>query len=456
MMLNVLQKRKYRIGGYRPGQKPENTKYHQQARFQQEQLPPKVDLRQHMSEVEEQVGNSCVANAFVGAYEYLAKRELGESGNVSRLFVYYNARAREGCEHEDGGAQMCRAIESLIEHGACSEELWSNDTLLVCERPDENAYEHAANFKIAEAECIETDLNLWRHTLAEGYPIAFALNTFESFDDATSNRGRVSIPKRADNVRETHGWHAMLCVGYSDKDRMFIVRNSWGAAWGDKGYCYIPYDYVMHLDYNGHDSWIIKAVNDLDFSADVWEEGNSVFAHEGALLLYDFYVSTSEPEGFVEELDALCQNYIETEEDYYFDYEEEEDGDNYIVRITNFDLTIDNPDEFLAELDTLCENYALDENYDYYIDSPASAEEDYSEEEEAEAEDSEEEESEAETEYSDSDEEESEAETEYSDSDEEESEAEDSDEEEAEAETEYSDSDEEESEAEDSDEEYED
>ncbi len=70
-----------------------------------------------MSEVEEQVGNSFVANAFIGAYDYLAKRELGEAGNVSRLFFYYNARAREGCEHEDGGVQMYRAIESPIEHG---------------------------------------------------------------------------------------------------------------------------------------------------------------------------------------------------------------------------------------------------------------------------------------------------------------------------------------------------
>ncbi len=24
----------------------------------------------------------------------------------------------------------------------------------------------------------------------------------------------------------------------------FIVRNSWGPGWGDKGYCYMPYDYL--------------------------------------------------------------------------------------------------------------------------------------------------------------------------------------------------------------------
>jgi hypothetical protein len=218
----------------------------------------------------------------------------------------------------------------------------------------------------------------------------------------------------------------MLCVGYSDKDRMFIVRNSWGPAWGDQGYCYIPYDYVMHSDYNGHDSWIIKAVNDLDFSAGVWEEGGSVFADEGSLLLYDFYVRTSDPEGLISDLDTLCQNYVETEEDYYFDYEEEENEDDYIVHISNFDLTIDDPEEFLGELDALCENYAIDEDYDYSLDSEASAEEEEEEDSDEEYEDGEEDT--AEEEYEDAEEyeeyeneeyEDEEDEEEYSDEDEE-------------------------------------
>ncbi len=378
MTESTSQQRKYRIGGYRPGQKPENTKYHQGDRFQADQLPHRVDLRKYMTEVEAQVGNSCVANAFVGAYEYLAKRELGDADNVSRLFVYYNARDREGYAHEDGGSKMYCAIDSLIEYGACSEDLWANDEALICEEPDADAYEHAANFKITEAEYIATELDLWRHTLAEGYPIAFALNTFESFDDATNNRGRVPMPKQSDNVRETHGWHAMLCVGYSDKDRMFIVRNSWGAEWGDQGYCYIPYDYVIHPDYNGHDSWIIKAISDLDFSTDVWEDDDSMFADADSLLLYDFYIYTSDPEGFVNDLDALCQSYVESEEDYYFDYEfdteDEEAADSYLLYINNFDLTIADPEEFLAELDTLCEHYAIDEDYDYTIDSDSGEE----------------------------------------------------------------------------------
>ncbi|MBD2059008.1 C1 family peptidase [Oculatella sp. FACHB-28] len=409
----ITQQRQRRIGGYRAGQRPQDAKYHHTGRFEQEQLPPRVDLRKHMTDVEEQIGNSCVANAFVGAYEYLAKRDLGDSGDVSRLFVYYNARVQMGGDIEDAGTQMYCAIDSLIEHGACSEEIWPNDESLLCEEPSSEAYEHAAYFTITESEFIETDLDLWRHTLAEGYPIVFALNTFESFDGATTNRGRVPLPKQSDNVRETHGWHAMLCVGYSDKDQMFIVRNSWGPEWGDRGYCYIPYRYIIHQDYNAHDSWIIKSVSDLDFSTE-WEDEESVFADENSLLLQDFYIRTGDSEGFIEDLDQLCQSYVESEEDYYFDYEEEEDEEAYTVSILNFDLTIEESDEFLEELDSLCQNYAIDEDYNFTIDSE-------SEEGEGEEEESEEEYEEEDSEEEDS-EEESEEEEEYEEEDSEEEE----------------------------------
>ncbi len=286
---------------------------------------------------------------------------------------------------------MKHAIDSLIEYGACAEEFWPNDEGLIFQEPEPTAYDHAANFKIAEAEAIATDLDLWRHTLAEGYPIAFALNTFESFDDATKHRGRVPMPKASDNMRADHGWHAMLCVGYSDKDQMFIVRNSWGSAWGDQGYCYIPYKYVIHPEFNGHDSWIIKSITDLDFSADVWEDEGSWFADDGSLLLYDFYIQTANADGFIEALDALCQNYAESEEDYYFDYEIEEDDEGATVTISNFDLTTDTADEFLEELDGVCQEYAIDENYDFSVDGEAEEEAEDSEEE---AEDSEEDEDE--------------------------------------------------------------
>ena len=69
-------------------------------------LPARVDLRPFMTKVETQGdSNSCVANAVAGAYEYLLKRHWGEDGyDVSRLFIYFNARL------EEEGLDGCRTV----------------------------------------------------------------------------------------------------------------------------------------------------------------------------------------------------------------------------------------------------------------------------------------------------------------------------------------------------------
>ena len=50
--------------------------------------------------------------------------------------------------------------------------------------------------------------------------------------------GRDGVFNAAEAPSGRHGRHAMLIVGYTGN--FFIVKNSWGADWGDQGYCYIP------------------------------------------------------------------------------------------------------------------------------------------------------------------------------------------------------------------------
>jgi C1A family cysteine protease len=54
------------------------------------------------------------------------------------------------------------------------------------------------------------------------------------------------------------GGHAVVGVGYDDKTKRFIVRNSWGENWGKKGYFTMPYDYVANRDLSD-DFWTIRA-----------------------------------------------------------------------------------------------------------------------------------------------------------------------------------------------------
>ena len=97
--------RELNVGGYKYAAPKFKAEKYKASRYKESQLPKKVDLRKYMSEVENQGDmNSCTANAVAGAYEYLVKKNQGADYDVSRLFIYYNARVETGDEHEDDGS----------------------------------------------------------------------------------------------------------------------------------------------------------------------------------------------------------------------------------------------------------------------------------------------------------------------------------------------------------------
>jgi len=50
-----------------------------------------------------------------------------------------------------------------------------------------------------------------------------------------------------DTSNETlEGSHCMTMIGYNNNTQQFICANSWGKSWGNKGYCYIPYNYLLN------------------------------------------------------------------------------------------------------------------------------------------------------------------------------------------------------------------
>lgn len=211
-------------------------------------LPPKVDLRPMLTPIEDQgqVG-SCTANAVAGAYEYLVKANQGINYDASRLFIYYNARAAaKPKKMADNGSNIFLAVESLSKLGVCSENTWkySENQKYVNSKPSQEAYEEAEEFKVTDFDQVPLDLNVWKQALADGYPIVFGAYLFNSFYNQR-RPGLVSMPSANEQKLQRHGAHAMLCVGYSDADQVFIVRNSWGTKWGDHGYCYMPYKYLI-------------------------------------------------------------------------------------------------------------------------------------------------------------------------------------------------------------------
>jgi C1A family cysteine protease len=233
--------------------------------YSPDELPGFVDLRPFLTEVEDQgqVG-SCTANALVGAYEYLENRIAENPRDISRLFIYYNERVIENDVRDDNGAMLSDGVKALKKWGACHEDVWPYDETAFANEPAPDAYTEGAEHVVDEAFAVDVDLHAMRQCLAEGYPFVFGL-LIDDFEP--DEQGRISIPA-AD--AETGG-HAMCCVGYSDEDEVFLVRNSWGSDWGDGGYCYVPYAYMTDPD-RIHDLWTIRRPHDLDLSQGIGED----------------------------------------------------------------------------------------------------------------------------------------------------------------------------------------
>jgi len=410
----------FKLGGYRP--EKQNSKDKKYSASRDRQLPPNVDLRSYMTPVENQGNsNSCTANAMAGAYEYLTNRILGQSADVSRLFIYYNARELDGDCSQDQGTYLKSCVKVLRKQGACSENTWSFNLDQILEQPPKQAYAEAANFRVEDAARVEIDLHTMQSCLAEGYPFAFGLQLFSSFQQAGST-GLVPMP---DPDNEKHdGGHAMLCVGYSDVDQVFIVRNSWGTDWGEQGYCYIPYDYMTKPDLI-HDCWTIRQVSDRDLSQGI--QGSSVSLFDGAkaaiATAFQSPGATRKPSVIA----LLDETHYET---YEVEYEEElvyveTEGFVSVDTYENLDFL------YFQEYDETCEE--TEDSYDEETEESEFYEEtvEISDEESEETEDSYEEESEEEEDETE-EEEETEGDEETEDSYEDESEEEEEDDEETE------------------------
>jgi C1A family cysteine protease len=208
-----------------------------------EKLPLSVDLRAHMSPIVDQGElGSCTANAIAsGLREYLELKNGRALTRLSRLFLYWHERKFEGTVNEDSGAYIRDGMKVLQQIGVCPERDYPYVIGHFTATPTPKAEADASAFKISTYQRV-LNLQQLKASLAEGYPVVVGISVYESFESkAVAETGQVPMPNM--NREQLLGGHAVLAVGYGDAARHVIIRNSWGAGWGDKGYCYMPYAY---------------------------------------------------------------------------------------------------------------------------------------------------------------------------------------------------------------------
>ena len=225
--------------------------------YSEEEIPstddhPVVDLRGDVVRVYQQ-GQlaSCTANVACAAYELLVQKQASELNHTyydfsaSRLFVYYNSRKITSTTTRNTGTTMRNALKSMRHWGVCHELLWPYLISEFAKEPTSDCYSNAEGNKLVEFHRLTQNQHQLRACLKEGFPFAFGFNVYDSFELEMEDDGKMPLPsydEKLDGASEIHG---VLCVGYNDNTECFTVLNSWGSDFGDRGYFYMPYKYLL-------------------------------------------------------------------------------------------------------------------------------------------------------------------------------------------------------------------
>jgi C1A family cysteine protease len=222
-------------------------------------LPPSVDLRSKCPPIYDQGQlGSCTANGIGFAYEFDRLKQGLTDFMPSRLFIYYNERKLEGTIKSDSGVSIRDGFKVMNTLGVCPESEWKyNISKFTC-KPSNKCYRDALKDRAIQYKAVNQALFDIKSSLASGIPVVIGISVYESFESsAVAISGIVPMPGPNETCL---GGHCTAVVGYEDSISRWIVRNSWGDSWGDKGHFYLPYQYLTNPNLSD-DFWNMSLVS---------------------------------------------------------------------------------------------------------------------------------------------------------------------------------------------------
>jgi len=228
-------------------------------RVEDKKLPEKVDIRDKCPKITDQGKlGSCVAHGVATAISVNLKTNGFEGFNPSKLFLYYNGRILEGTVEIDAGMQIRNCVKGANRFGVCDENLWPYLEEKFNVFPNKVSFETAKKNRPFVYNRVIQEGQSIKEFLAHNIPIVCGMVVYDTLESGEASKtGVVHLPEPKE---KSLGGHCIVLVGYDDTTKFFICRNSWGESWGDNGYFYLPYDYVLNPRL-AMDFWSVRVIN---------------------------------------------------------------------------------------------------------------------------------------------------------------------------------------------------
>ena len=201
-----------------------------------EHLPEEYILEGNIPVLNQGMYSDCVAHAIATATAYGQYKAEGKFNNLSRGYIYGN---RKLSDYRGEGMMIRQALKNFNHDGDCLTTTFpyrgTYPTVKnkIAEKPGEYA-EAAAQTKLVNYCRLYSNYEIKKAIMNQG-AVVVGITTFKN-----DMKTHIEVPT-SDSVKS--GGHAMCCIGWNKEG--WIIQNSWGKSFGDKGKCYLPYEYPV-------------------------------------------------------------------------------------------------------------------------------------------------------------------------------------------------------------------
>ncbi len=221
-------------------------------------LPASVDLLPHFPPVGDQGQyGTCVAWAsgynmktvIDGIQANLTAAQLASAGNQTSpkdlFWAVPDAKKGNDCN----GTNFTDALDLLLNRGAATLQTVPYTNMGNCANSGvQQTWTAEANQrKIKNYRKIEPSVNSVKEQLANNIPVLIGAKLSDNF--MTWNSDAVYNANSTYNQVGQHALHALIISGYDDSkgaNGAFRVVNSWNANWGDAGYIWVDYNFLVN------------------------------------------------------------------------------------------------------------------------------------------------------------------------------------------------------------------